>query len=82
MTNLELVFTALSEEVTRAITVRDNAQGFYENQEAAMLGGRFAGNARQRLETEQRIKVVSADNFLPTSKDKKDALPSDESELP
>ena len=28
MTPLELVFTALSEEVTRSIVVKDNAQGF------------------------------------------------------
>ena len=76
MTNLELVFTALSEEVTRAITVRDNAQGFNQNQESAMAGGRFAGNARERLETEQRIQVVSTDNFLPTKDKKTNKLPS------
>ena len=76
MTNLELVFTALSEEVTRAITVRDNAQGFNQNQEAAVSGGRFAGNARERLETEQRIQVVSTDNFLPAKDKKTNKLPS------
>ena len=76
MTNLELVFTALSEEVTRAITVRDNAQGFNQNQESAIAGGRFAGNARERLETEQRIQVVSTDNFLPTKDKKTNKLPS------
>ncbi len=75
MTNLELVFTALSEEVTRAIAVRDNAQGFNQNQEAAITGGRFAGNARERLENEQGIKVISSDNFLEAPKNENDILP-------
>lgn len=64
MTNLELVFTALGEEVTRQLTIRDDAQGFLQNQDAAMQGGTFAGNARERLETEKGLKVVSSDNFL------------------
>lgn len=64
MTNLELVFTALGEEVTRQLAIRDDAQGFLQNQDAAMQGGTFAGNARERLETEKGLKVVSSDNFL------------------
>ena len=64
MTPLELVFTALSEEVTRSIVVKDDAQGFNENQEAAAYGGSIAADARQRLEKERGIKVVSNENFL------------------
>jgi prophage antirepressor-like protein len=64
MTPLELVFTALSEEVTRSIVVKDDAQGFNENQEAAAYGGSIAADARQRLEKERGIKVVSSENFL------------------
>jgi DNA-damage-inducible protein D len=64
MTPLELVFTALSEEVTRSIAVKDDAQGFNENQEAAAYGGSIAADARQRLERERGLKVVSSDNFL------------------
>jgi prophage antirepressor-like protein len=64
MTPLELVFTALSEEVTRSIAVKDDAQGFNENQEAAAYGGSIAADARQRLERERGLKVVSNDNFL------------------
>lgn len=64
MTNLELVFTALGEEITRQLAIKDDAQGFQENHEAAMQGGAFAGNARQRLEEEKGIKVVSSDNHL------------------
>lgn len=64
MTLLELIFTALGEEVTRQVAIKEEAQGFLQNQEAAILGGSFAGNARVRLETERGIKVVSSDNFL------------------
>ena len=64
MTPLELVFTALSEEVTRSIVVKDDAQGFNENQEAAAYGGSIAADARQRLERERGVKVVSNENFL------------------
>lgn len=81
MTNLELVFTALSEEVTHAIAVRDNAQGFNQNQEAAITGGQFVGNARERLENEQGIKVISSKNYLDTSKNEKDALPESKDEI-
>ncbi len=64
MTLLELIFTALGEEVTRQVAIKEEAKGFLQNQEAAILGGSFAGNARVRLETERGIKVVSSDNFL------------------
>jgi DNA-damage-inducible protein D len=64
MTPLELIFSALGEEVTRQIAITDNTQGFHQNQEASVLGGTFAGNAIERLEKERNIKVVSSDNFL------------------
>ena len=41
MTPLELIFTALGEELTREVAVKDDAQGFYENQEAATKGGDY-----------------------------------------
>ena len=68
MTPLELVFTALSEEVTRSLAVKDDAQGFDENHEAAAYGGSIAADARQRLEREKGLKVVSSDNFLNLNK--------------
>ncbi len=70
MTPLELIFTALSEEVTRQIVIRDEAKGFNENHEAAVKGGTFAGNSRRNLEKSENIKVVSADNFLTLDKSK------------
>ena len=64
MTNLELIFTMLGEEVTRTYTVEDDAQGFIENQETAVKGGIAAGEARKRLEQVTGKRVVSANNFL------------------
>lgn len=64
MTPLELIFTALGEELTRMQTVRNDAQGFMENHDAATEGGRVAGVARERVEKEQNISVVSPDNYL------------------
>ena len=64
MTPLELIFTALGEELTRMKTVSNDAQGFLENHEAAVEGGRVAGTARERVEKEQNISVVSPNNHL------------------
>jgi DNA-damage-inducible protein D len=64
MTPLELIFSALSEEVTRQITINDDAQGFYESQEAAAQGGNYTQKAMALLEKEKNIKVLSSDNFL------------------
>ena len=63
MTNLELIFTMLGEETTRQISIRDDAQGFLDNQYAAQKGGNMAGNARENYE-KQNVPVVSSDNFL------------------
>ena len=64
MTNLELIFSMLGEEATRSVTIKDNAQGFSENQDAAQRGGKMAGNARRSFEETENVKVVSAENFL------------------
>lgn len=64
MTNLELVFTALGEEITRGETVKNDAQGFHENRDMAIRGGTLAGKARKLIEDERGEKVVSAANFL------------------
>ena len=64
MTPLELIFTALSEEATKMIAVREDAQGFSENHHAAAEGGRMAGNARQKFENDMNESVVSAKNYL------------------
>ena len=64
MTNLELIFTMLGEEMTRSIAVDEDAIGFPENHEAAIKGGTIEGNARKNVEKDSGKPVVSADNFL------------------
>jgi DNA-damage-inducible protein D len=64
MTPLELIFTALSEEITKRVTIQNDAQGFNENYEAAQKGGEMAGEARLNLEKKLGEIVVSSENFL------------------
>ena len=64
MNRLELIFTALSEETTRTIAERDDAQGFNENHNAAQRGGNLVGDTRRNFEAKEGIKVVSETNFL------------------
>jgi DNA-damage-inducible protein D len=64
MTPLELILTAFGEEVTRRITIREDAQGFNENLDAAQQGGEVAGEARINAEKKLGEKVVSEENFL------------------
>ncbi len=64
MTPIELIFTSLSEESTRLIAQSDDAKGFHENQEAAIKGGTYAGNARRNLEKQIGKSVISSENFL------------------
>jgi DNA-damage-inducible protein D len=70
MTNLELIFTMLGEEVTRDLAVQDDAQGFNENFDAAHKGGTAAGDARKRVELTRGKPIVSAQNFLDLEKNK------------
>lgn len=64
MTPMELILTALSEEVTRTMTVKDDAQGFNENHDAAIKGGQAGSRARRNVEKITGEKVVSPTNFL------------------
>lgn len=63
MTNLELIFTMLGEEQTKLQAIKDDAQGFTENQDAAIKGGTAAGKALDAFENETGNKVVSDQNF-------------------
>ncbi len=78
MTPLELIFTALGEEVTKQVTIDDAAQGFNESHNAAAKGGRLAGEARERLESQLKKPIVSTDNYLNLTSGEKNELPSDE----
>ena len=75
MTDLELIFTALSEAATKIYTEDDNAQGFEENHDAAVKGGNAAGNARRTFEKDTKRQVVSSKNFLTDKADTKKIEP-------
>jgi DNA-damage-inducible protein D len=64
MNDLELIFSMLGEAATTEITRKDDAQGFIENQIAAVEGGTIAGNARKQLEQKTGRPVVSSRNYL------------------
>jgi DNA-damage-inducible protein D len=64
MTPLELIFTALGEEITRSETIEADAQGFNENHDVAQKSGQLAGKARALVEKERGKKVVSSENYL------------------
>lgn len=63
MSNLELIFTMLGEEGTRQEAIKQDAQGFEENREAAVEGGTAAGDALIAFEQRTGGKVVTSQNF-------------------
>ena len=70
MSEAELIFTALAELSTRQIAESMDATGMNENEAAAKTGGGIAKKARLELEGKTGKKVVSAENYLPPSKQK------------
>jgi DNA-damage-inducible protein D len=79
MTDLELIFTSLSEATTRRLAIQDDAQGFDENKNVAAKGGQASGAALNTYEAKTGLKVVSNENFLKASDDTKE-LPTDSNE--
>lgn len=74
MTNLELLFTALGEELTRQTAIKDDAQGYNENLDAAIKGGASAGHLRKEAE-KKGFNVISKENHLPKG-DTPETLPT------
>jgi DNA-damage-inducible protein D len=64
MTDLELIFSMLSEASTTQITRVEHPNGFYENKGVARRGGNVAGLARKKLEQETHRKVITNSNYL------------------
>ena len=71
MTNLELIFTMLGEEQTKQEAISDDTQGFDENRDAAIKGGKAAGKALEAFEEQANKKVVSPNNFKEQIKEAK-----------
>ncbi|MFT4314308.1 MAG: Bro-N domain-containing protein [Wolbachia pipientis] len=69
MTPIELIFNMLGEQATIDEVKIKDAQGYYENLEAAKDGGKNASVAREAFEKARGVKVVSSDNFLKKIKD-------------
>ena len=64
MTGLELAFVNVAEQATVANTQGDDAQGYEENRQAAVKGGRSAGAARRAFEEEHGREVISDQSYL------------------
>ena len=64
MTDLELIFTMLSETSTKLSARENDAQGFGENKSAAKEGGEAARAALKNYEKKSNRRVVTNDNFL------------------
>jgi prophage antirepressor-like protein len=71
MSEAELIFTALAELSTRQIAETDEAKGLQENAKASKKGGKIAKNARLQLEEQTGKSVVTGENFLPPTINKK-----------
>ena len=63
MTDLELLFTALGEASTTEIAKTHDVYGMTENKQAAIAGGKIAGDARKALEKKTGRKVISSSNY-------------------
>jgi DNA-damage-inducible protein D len=70
MSEAELIFTALAELSTRQIAESMDATGMNENEDAAKTGGGIAKKARLELESKTGRRVVSAENYLPPTREK------------
>lgn len=74
MTDLELIITMLGEATTTQITKERDSQGIPKLRDDAKIGGAIAGRARKDIEQQTGIKVVSKENFLPSTRKTKSKL--------
>ena len=70
MTDLELIITMLGEATTTQLTKKRDSRGVAKLKTDAQDGGAVAGRAREDIERQTGIPVVSRENFLPTNKKK------------
>lgn len=80
MSDLELIFTMLGEVSTKMTAKEKDAQGFNQNQNAAIEGGAAAGKALEVYEQQSNRKVITSDNFLNqiAEAEQKNLLPKEE----
>mgnify|MGYP000989455463 CR=1 FL=1 len=71
MTNTELVLNMLAELSTTRISEATNPDTLEEHANVAKQGGEIAQNARVELEAKTGKSVVTGENFLAPTKEKK-----------
>ncbi len=71
MTNLELVLNMLAEASTTEISQVKQPETFPQNRKVARQGGAVAGKARKAIESKTGKKVISQENFLTRSQNKR-----------
>lgn len=71
MTDWELILTMVGEKATADITVAKDAKGFDECKCSAEEGGQIAHNTRKELEQKTGKSIVSKENFLNLTGNKK-----------
>ncbi|MEI3338981.1 MAG: BRO family protein [Eubacterium sp.] len=64
MSTLELALNMLAEATTTELTRSRNPQGLEENRTVARTGGRIAGEARERIESETGNPVITSENAV------------------
>ncbi|HJJ58108.1 MAG TPA: Bro-N domain-containing protein [Methanocorpusculum sp.] len=62
MTDLELVLNMLAEASTTQISQKEHPETFEQNRQIAKRGGKIAGDARKKLESETGVPVITAEN--------------------
>ncbi len=71
MNVLESLFSQLGEAATTEITKAENPQGFIPNKSVSRRGGRIAGEAREKLESQTGRNISTHANYLPKKSPKK-----------
>ena len=71
MNDLELIFSMLGERVSTEITNNKEAKGFRGCEDAAIEGGQVAGNARKDAEKRIGKSIISDENYLHLTEEKK-----------
>ena len=66
-----LIFNMLGERVTTEISQQEKPDTFVKNKMVAERGGSVAGKARKQTEKELGRPIVSKENYLQKSEDKK-----------
>ncbi len=71
MTDWELILTMIGEKATTDITRENNSQGFEDCKDSANKGGNVAKRTREDIEKNIGKNIISNENFLPKTKEKK-----------